>query len=118
MRRVLAGVLVILVGSISIARAYQSIGSGGVTSCAEWTVFRRHPDGFAAIVAGTWVLGFLSGVGWADVEGQGGELMNPLNGVQADTVWAWIDRYCRANPSDTIAWAAGQFALDHPHYSN
>lgn len=54
-----------------------------------------------------WVVGFLSGVGFEGVE-------DPLNGVDSDAVWAWMDNYCRADPLDSIGKAAGAFDNAHP----
>ena len=39
---------------------------------------------------------------------------DPLNGVDAFAVWAWIDNYCRAHPLDTIQKASVEFVMAHP----
>jgi hypothetical protein len=84
---------------------YNLLGSGTI-SCGTWTVWRRVGR---ASLPEQWILGFLSGVGY---EGGGGD--NPLNGVDADAVWAWMDNYCRANPLDHVANAGAAFFATHP----
>jgi hypothetical protein len=40
--------------------------------------------------------------------------LDPLKGVDANGVWAWIDNYCGAhplNPLETVEKAAAEFAL-------
>jgi hypothetical protein len=64
----------------------------------------------AGIPSRTVILGFLSGVGY---EGVGRE-DNPLNGVDANAVWVWIDHYCKANPLDSVAKAGAAFDATHP----
>jgi hypothetical protein len=87
------------------ARTYHQIGQGN-SSCGSWTAWRR--DGLS-VAPGQWVLGFLSGVGFDS----GGD-DNPLQGMDADGVWAWIDSYCAAHPIDHIAAAAAAFYYAHP----
>jgi hypothetical protein len=99
------------------ADAYQSIGAGGY-SCGSWSAHRREYSPGGRPTAGTqasmegmsWVVGFLSGIGFI---GQNGA--NPLNGVDANGVWAWIDNYCTSHPIESIAQAAAAFYFAHPH---
>jgi len=85
--------------------SYQAdvIGSGTI-SCGTWTAWRRSGQ---AAHAEQWILGFLSGIGY---EGVG----DPLNGVDANAVWAWMDNYCQANPLDAIVKAGAAFNAAHP----
>jgi hypothetical protein len=69
--------------------------------------------GIDAISDENWVTGFLSGVGFVGEYGA-----DPLNGMDADGVWAWIDNYCSANPIKDIADAAGQFYFAHPRFAH
>ena len=83
----------------------------GLNSCDTWTSARLTPQATLAFAEGQWVLAFLSGVGF-----MGGDTgNNPLNGVDAQGVWAWIDDYCRVHPSEKIAQAAAAFIRAHPH---
>lgn len=58
----------------------------------------------------SWVLEFLSGVGWETVAGR-----NPLHRVDFNAVAGWIDNYCQANPLQGISDAAEAFVKAHPH---
>jgi hypothetical protein len=57
-----------------------------------------------------WLLGFLSGIGYVNRDGD-----DPLDGVDAEGVWAWIDNYCRSYPIQKIGDAAAAFYRAHPH---
>ncbi len=58
-----------------------------------------------------WILGFLSGVGYAGNESG----LDPLIGVDDEGVWAWVDNYCQAHPLDLLIQAAVAFRMAHPH---
>ena len=89
---------------------YAVIGLG-LNSCDSWTAARLTPQATLAFAEGQWVLAFLSGVGF-----MGGETgNNPLNGIDAQGVWAWIDDYCRVHPLEKIAQASAAFSFAHPH---
>jgi hypothetical protein len=68
---------------------YRVIGEG-TASCGAWTedrgIRRAMPDE-------SWVLGFLSGIGYT-----GDETIDPLKNMDAKGVTAWIDNYCAAHP--------------------
>lgn len=85
---------------------FKAVGLGN-SSCGTWTAARSRGEarawGFEQ-----WVLGFLSGIGY------GGADANPLNGMDADGVWAWIDNYCHEHPTDKLLSAAVEFAREHP----
>jgi hypothetical protein len=92
------------------AQTYRLIGSGN-SSCGQWSADRR--DGRSSLGANMeqqWVLGFLSGIGAM----AGDKRENPLNGVDAAAVWAWIDNYCQAHPLEYISGAATAFYRAHP----
>jgi hypothetical protein len=80
----------------------------GVSSCGKWTADQSQET---PIADDQWILGFLSGVAFM---GSGPET-NPLNGLDAQAVWAWIDNYCQAHPLDSIATAGIAFFHAHPH---
>lgn len=100
---------VALMTSSAGAGSYSFIGQGGA-SCGTWIAVRRER---AASGFEQWILGFLSGVG---AEGNVvGSQTNPLNGIDADAVWAWMDNYCRDHPLGQIIEAAEAFVVEHPH---
>jgi hypothetical protein len=84
----------------------MAVGAG-LASCGTWIVDRRTPLRWATESA--WVLGFLSGVGYM------GSGFDPLRGVNADGVNAWLDNYCQTHPLKDLADAAGSFIHEHPH---
>ena len=82
----------------------------GPNSCVAWTAARRAGEA-EALSYEQWILGFLSGVGFAGNPSG----FNPLNGVAALAVLAWVDDYCQAHPLDELATAGAEFAFTHPH---
>jgi hypothetical protein len=115
MRGVLRTVVLLVAGTVD-AGAYRGLGSGTL-SCGACTSLRidvgegrpltnANARGVAAM---QWVLGFLSGIGSMD---HGND---PLDGVDALGVWAWIDNYCHANPLNDVADATTAFYYAHPH---
>jgi hypothetical protein len=61
-----------------------------------------------------WVLGFASGVAEGYHLGTNRKGFDPLTGIDAQGVWAWIDNYCRTHPLDSVQTAAANFVLAHP----
>jgi hypothetical protein len=90
------------------AAEFASIGTGAM-SCGNWTSDRRDRQ---AIAEEQWILGFLSGIGAAPQSP--GLPVNPLHGVDAQAVLAWIDNYCRGHPLDLIMTAGEAFVTAHP----
>ena len=95
--------------SLAMAQTYTAIGPGN-DSCGTWMADRRTPHTQAALQDMQWVLGFLSGVGFIGKQ----DGIDPLNGLDAQAVWAWIDNYCRDHPLSLIASAAAAFKNAHP----
>ena len=107
-RLLLLTALAVVLFTGSARAAYQVLGPG-VVSCGTWTANRAsgRPDNWLA--EGSWVLGFLSGVGYR------GEGFDPLHGLDARAVAAWLDNYCRAHLFQDLAEAAAAFVREHPH---
>jgi hypothetical protein len=94
---------------IGSAHAQKFLAAGaGVGSCGTWTTDRRYPNSASALIDASWVLGFLSGIGYAGIG------VNPLNKMDYQGIAAWIDDYCHDHPIDPIARAAAAFAEMHP----
>jgi hypothetical protein len=97
----------LLISSAEAAQpGYYNLVGMGTISCGTWTALRRQGR---AQLPEQWILGFLSGVGY-----ESGGRSNPLNGVDADAVWAWMDNYCHANPLVSISKASAAFDATHP----
>jgi hypothetical protein len=98
-----------------------TIDGAGSGSCGEWVADRASFRAGSPLTASSgralqsmqWVMGFLSGIGFM------GQMDNsradPLEAVDAQGVWTWIDDYCRANPTAAIARASAAFYYAHPH---
>jgi hypothetical protein len=89
-------------------RSYAVIGYG-LDSYGTWTAARRNHQDFGPKI---WILGFLSGVGFLGFWQEG---INPLNGLDAEAVLAWMDNYCQKHPLVLIADAGEAFVREHPH---
>ena len=94
----------------SPARAADASGTisvigAGLKSCGWWTQMRREQvDG----PAGQWVFGYLTAIAdWVPAA-------NPLSGLDADAVDAWMDNYCRSNPLNQLIDAGRTFYGEHP----
>lgn len=106
-------VLILFAFTLAADRAeagYNKLGAG-TASCGIWTAFRREGSTSAqALSAEQWVLGFIDGIA-----GASGGSLDPLNGVNAEGVWDWIDNYCRTNPLKSVSDAGLAFIVAHPH---
>jgi hypothetical protein len=89
----------------ALAQTYYAIMGAGLELCGAWTEARQQNK---AEVPEHWLLGYLSGIASESVSGT-----DPLNGMDAEAVFAWVDNYCRAHPLDTIERAGGSFARQH-----
>jgi hypothetical protein len=118
--RTCALVIALLIAGTAEAGA-TTIDGAGSNSCGEWLADRSsfRPGSPLTAASGRalqsmqWVMGFLSGIGFL------GQMDNshadPLDAVDAQGVWTWIDAYCRANPTAAIARASAAFYYAHPH---
>lgn len=93
-----AALAVVLFISSAQATDYIAIGPG-LSSCGTWTADRRTRSAWFSEIA--WVLGFLSGVGYEETP-----RLNPLQGVDAGGVEAWLDNYCINHPLQPLVEAA------------
>jgi hypothetical protein len=58
---------------------------------------------------GSWLLGYLSALNlWGVI----GERKDALKNTDAAAVYLWMDNYCRANPLQILATAAGILARE------
>lgn len=106
---IIATLLACMVVGAPDAIAFTLIGNG-VSSCGSWTADRREVGGNPVVTFGNhaWLLGFLSGVGYAGTD------FDPLRGLDAGAVSAWVDNYCAVRPLNDISIAAEAFVAAHP----
>jgi hypothetical protein len=100
---------VALMTGSTVAEGYIALGLGLSSSCGTWVEVRGRR---LAIGQEQWVFGFLTGVGSAGVYLP--SKVNPLQGVDANAVLAWMDNYCQAHPLENVGSAAGAFVVAHP----
>ena len=91
------------------AQGTLMIGSGNV-SCGTWTADRRYPAASNALQDEQWVVGFLSGTAFIHLNGD-----DPLRGLDAQAIWAWIDNYCGAHPLEQVQEATAMLYFTHRH---
>jgi hypothetical protein len=78
---------------------YRVYGQGGLL-CREWVEAQRdaNPTKFdAAYVYEVWMLGFVSGAGYAGL---------PMKGTDSKAIKTFVDQYCAGRPSDNLSHAA------------
>jgi hypothetical protein len=73
----------------------------GAEPCREWTDSRKSGLAYSM---GQWVLGYVSAVNtWAKA---------PARAADSDTIIAWIDKFCQANPLKNLDDAALELVVD------
>jgi hypothetical protein len=95
----------LMIGSAEAMAETHTIGLVGQT-CQTWTANPPF-DGGLGLLYEQWILGFLSGVSYADPD------HDPLHGMDAGTVASWIDSFCRDNRVAYVADAAVAFIRAH-----
>ena len=78
------------------ARAITSIGG---RSCGVW-VRDTSTDSIQRTANRVWLVGYLSGIA-------AGQNIDVLKGLNPESVFLWVDNYCRSNPLESVA-SAGQ----------
>jgi hypothetical protein len=101
--------LVVLLGAFPISKTHAAgrdyFGVGG-DSCAVWIDARAKRNTSSH---GSWVLGYVSALNLWNVIGQ---RKDALKNTDGPAIYLWIDNYCRANPLENIATAAGALARE------
>lgn len=92
-KRYVALVVLLLAGSGADAATIR-----GVPSCAYW-LHDREPGGGSSYFNAMWLVGYLSG---AAVHSE----KDILRTIDAESIAAWMDHYCKANLSKNIAEGA------------
>jgi len=78
---------------------YRVYGQGGLL-CREWVEAQRDADPAkydAAYVYDVWMLGFVSGAGYAGL---------PMRETNSKAIKTFVDQYCAARPTDSVSYAA------------
>ena len=89
--------VVVTIGFSASSYADEFFGGGG---CGQWSISRAEPRPSVNEAANFgWLMGFLSGL----ASGTG---VNVLVGVAPQSIAFWMDKYCRANPSNKVGTGA------------
>lgn len=94
MRRILMASTILFMSTNALAGQIQ--GAGGVT-CGAWLQTRQSNQHYGEL---HWVQGFISSYNQYVYTGR-----NPngiFGSVDHDSIAAWMDNYCRANPLETV----------------
>jgi hypothetical protein len=75
----------------SMELAARAIEVRGIRSCGEWVSDNKT----LALGNQTWLLGYLSGIAVATGK-------QVLNGTDNQSIYLWVDNYCRANPLKSL----------------
>ena len=108
MRRTLAFLAGCLLSLNLYASAVDLMGS---RSCGKWTEERRMANSakqmnrVPVLITKSWFLGYLSGR--AETSGK-----NFLKGTDSESIFLWLDIYCRANPNNDLASAGIDLARE------
>jgi hypothetical protein len=102
---VVLGIVVLLLSGDAHGQSLQLLGAGSNASCERWLSDRVSNNYFAM---GNWALGFLSGSAVYSND------LNPLQGVDSDAIFYWLDNYCQARPTDRFVDALKAFIRQHP----
>jgi hypothetical protein len=88
------------VGISALAENGRDYFGVGGESCSTWIDARKTNN---TSRQGSWLLGYLSALNLWGVIGR----KDALSGMDADGLYAWMDRYCESHPLETIATGAG-----------
>jgi hypothetical protein len=79
---------------VAIPRGQFMNYGAGVSSCGKWIAANQAQH----LTYSAWVLGFVSGFGHAAV--------TDLRETDADAIDAWMNKFCREHPLETISHAS------------
>ena len=77
----------------------------GARSCGDWVKNAQDPNGWPVIVQNAWLGGFLSGKTLSSG-------VDVLKGQSAESLYLWVDKYCRNNPLDNSADAGEELFIE------
>jgi hypothetical protein len=72
----------------------------GTSSCKSWTEERAKANSLRAHGMKAWAVGFVSGANLVT------KRTDFLESVDAEALWKWIDKFCRAHPLERFLDAA------------
>ena len=73
----------------------------GLHNCGEWIAGQGLPNGYAAR---NWLMGYLSGLSM-------GSATDFLTNIDGDSIFLWMNNYCRENPLNSITDGADVLSM-------
>ena len=105
MKRYLLAVALALHTSAAAAAGFHVFGAG-VDSCGSYLNYRQIPDAEAVTMTTlAWMEGYLTA--YNKYVAKGGDVL--AGKFELSSLQAWLDDYCKANPSDDIVTATKNF---------
>jgi hypothetical protein len=87
--------IILVVAVMTFTPAHAQIATMGAHSCGQWVAVSAE-NSVETLNARNWLIGYMSGIAI-------GSGRNILNGVDPETIYEWMDNYCRENPSSNTA---------------
>ena len=98
-KKTVSMVLSVLISCAAIGDA-QASAIRGSRSCGTW-IKDRADTKWLALAEQDWLLGFLSGMAFYSSK-------DILNGTDNESIFLWVDNYCRANPLKSLYHAGDE----------
>lgn len=104
-------VALVVAGLLSFNLYASAVGIKGARSCAKWGEEKRTANSLKemnkipVLITRSWFLGYLSGR--ADASGK-----NFLKGTDNDSIFLWLDNYCRDHPQAELDQAGIDLARE------
>ncbi len=92
-------ILILMLTSMELGA--RTIEVRGVRSCGEWVSDNKT----LALGNQTWLLGYLSGIAVATRK-------QILSGTDNQSIYLWVDNYCRANPLQSLSDAGADLYFE------
>ena len=99
-------ITVICFTPLATSVAQKMVHGAGRVSCGAWLEFRAaraNPQDMRFTQAREWLDGFLSAYNWYVFSGP------DVRATDSDGMYAWIDKFCRENPTAGLVFAMAKF---------
>lgn len=109
MKRIVVRGVLVAVMSLLVTDAAFAVKVRGVPSCGKWVKDREEMEVFRTTAITNWLVGYLSGL----AVGLNKEFFHK-DGVAVDneSVFLWMDNYCRANPLKDAQEGANRLMIE------
>jgi hypothetical protein len=101
--------IMLIVFAIGISNSAFAVTVRGFSSCGTWVADHAEPNETARRLKSgfdeTWLIGFLSGIAFA-------ANIDILKDNDNDSIYLWMDNYCKAHPLDAIYDGADKLATE------